>query len=144
MYERILAPIDGSTQSLKALNHAVELAKKHGSEIMVISVVDSLKLPFGAEYSLWANESHQELIRTTLESINKEITDIKQQKPELSIDAMVIEGDPAKQILRIAEEEGYNVIVMGKRGMGLIEELVMGSVTHKVVNHSMIPVIVVA
>jgi len=142
MYEQILAPIDGSKQSLKALKHAVELAKKHDSEIMVISVVDSLKLPFGAEYSLWANESHQELIRTTLESINKEITKITQQEPELKIDATVIEGDPAKQILKIAE--GYDVIVIGKRGMGFLEELVMGSVTNKVVNQSKIPVIVVA
>ena len=141
MYERILAPIDGSPQSLKALRHAVELAKEHGSEIMVISVVDSLKLPFGAEYSLWANESHQELIRTTLESVNKEITKITQQEPELRIDAEVVEGDPAKQILSTAE--GYDVIVIGKRGMGLLEELVMGSVTNKVVNHSKIPVIVV-
>ena len=141
MYERILAPIDGSPQSLKALRHAVELAKEHGSEIMVISVVDSLKLPFGAEYSLWANESHQKLIRTTLESVNKEITKITQQEPELRIDATVIEGDPAKQILRVAED--YDVIVMGKHGMSLLEELVMGSVTNKVVNHSKIPVIVV-
>lgn len=110
----------------------------------MVSVVESLKLPFGAEYRLWANESHQELIRSTLESINNEITTIRHTHPDLKIDAEIIEGDPATSIIKTAEEEGYDVIVMGKRGMGILEELVMGSVTHKVVNQSKIPVIVVA
>lgn len=144
MYDKVLVPIDGSEQSLKALRHAVLLAKVHGSEITVISVVESLKLPFGAEYSLWANESHSELIRSTLESINREITAIKQQEPGLQIDAEVIEGDPSRTIVKVADDEGFDVIVMGKRGMGIIEEIVMGSVTHKVVNLSKVPVIVVA
>jgi nucleotide-binding universal stress UspA family protein len=144
LYEKILVAIDGSEQSLKALSHAIELAKFHESEITVVSVVESLKLPFGAEYRLWANESHQELIRTTLENINREISTIKQTEPSLLIDAEIIEGDPASSILKIAEGDIYNIIIMGKQGTGVIQQLVMGTVTQKVVNQSKIPVIVIA
>jgi nucleotide-binding universal stress UspA family protein len=143
MYEKILVPVDGSEHSLNALKHAVNLAKVHNSEITVISVIEELRLPFGAQYSLWANESHQELIRTSLESINKVITAIKQKEPELLIDSEIIEGEPAKTIVKTAEMNNCSLIVMGKRGMGFIEELIMGSVTHKVVNTSKVPVTIV-
>jgi nucleotide-binding universal stress UspA family protein len=143
LYKKILVPIDGSEPSLKALKHAVNLAKILSSEINVISVVEELKLPFGAEYRLWANESHQELIRNSLESINKEIVSIREKDPEIKIDAEIIEGNPAKKIIQTAEKEKYDLIVIGKRGMGIIEELVLGSVTDKVVNQSKIPVTVI-
>jgi nucleotide-binding universal stress UspA family protein len=144
LYEKILVPIDGSEPSHKALRHAVNLAKIHSSEITVISVIEELKLPFGAEYRLWANKSHRELIRTSLESINKEIVSIREKEPELLIDAEIIEGNPARKIIKTAEEKKYDLIVMGKRGMGIVEELVLGSVTNKVVNQSKIPVTVFA
>jgi nucleotide-binding universal stress UspA family protein len=144
LYEKILVPIDGSDKSLKALKHAVGLARVHGSIITVISVIEELKLPFGAQYRLWANESHQKLIRNSLESINLEITSIKQNEPELKIDAEIIEGEPAKKIVETATLGNYDLIVMGKHGMNIIEELVMGSVTHKVINSSKIPVTVIA
>jgi nucleotide-binding universal stress UspA family protein len=144
LYKNILVPIDGSESSHRALIHAVNLAKIHGSEITVISVIEELKLPFGAEYRLWANESHQELIRTSLECINKEIISILEKEPDIKIDAEIIEGNPALSIIKIAEEKKHDLIIMGKTGMSFVEELVIGSVTHKVVKQSIIPVTVVA
>jgi nucleotide-binding universal stress UspA family protein len=141
MYERILVPIDGSEPSKRALSHAVKLAKVHGSKLMVISVVEELKLPFGAQYMLYANESHQELIRATLESINKEITAITQKELDIEIEGEIFEGSPASTILK--QSKDYDLIVIGKQGMRLLEELVMGSVTNKVVNSATIPVTVV-
>jgi nucleotide-binding universal stress UspA family protein len=144
MYDKILVPIDGSEKSLMALKHAVALAKIHGSVITVISVIEELKLPFGAQYSLWANESHQELIRSSLESINNEIMRIKQNEPDLKLDAEIVEGKPAKKIVDTASLGNYDLIVMGKHGMSIIEELVMGSVTQRVISSSKVPVTVIA
>jgi nucleotide-binding universal stress UspA family protein len=143
MYKRILVAVDGSEQSLKALKHAVELAKKHKSEIRVISVIEELKLPFGAEYSLWANESHQELIRNSIECLNEELSNIREKEPGIVIDAQIIEGNPADEIISFSEAENVDLIVMGKKGTGILEGLVMGSVTQKVINQSSITVIVV-
>ena len=127
----------------QALDHAVFLAQVHGSVIQIISVIDELKLPFGAQYSLWAQDSHQELIRSSLESLNKEMIRVKDAYPEIMIDASIHEGDPSGTIVRIAEEDGYDLIVMGKKGLNLIEDLVMGSVTRKVVKRSKVAVTVV-
>jgi len=143
MYGKILVAIDGSETSIKALDHAVGLAKVHGSSINLIAVIEELKLPFGAQYRLWANESHQELMRTSLESLNKEMMRVKDSNPRIEVDAIVREGDPASIIVRVADEEGYDLIVMGRKGMGIIEGLVMGSVTRKVVKTSNVTVTVV-
>lgn len=59
MYGKILVAVDGSPSSLNALSHAVQIAEKHGSTLHVVSVVDELKLPFKAQYRLWARESHR-------------------------------------------------------------------------------------
>ena len=143
MYSNILVPIDGSEPSIRALDHAVCIAEIHGSEIQLISVIDELKLPFGAQYSLWAQDSHQELIRSSLESLNKEMMKVKDAYPEILIDASIHEGDPADTIVRLVEEGGYDLIIMGKKGLNLIEDLVMGSVTRKVVKRSKVTVTVV-
>ena len=143
LYKKILVPIDGSESSLKALNHAVTLAKIHKSTITVLSVIDELKLPFGAEFNLWARESHNELIRTTLESINQELVKIRKYEPEIPLDPEIKEGNPAKVIAQMATEEEYDLIIMGKKGLGIVEELVMGSVARKVVDLSEVPVTII-
>ncbi len=141
MYDKILVPVDGSVPSIRALDHAVKLAKIHSSTLQLISVIDELKLPFGAEYSLWAQDSHQELVRSSLESLNKEMIRIKEAYPEIKIDASTHEGDPASTIVKLSKD--YDLIVMGKKGLNLIEDLVMGSVTRKVVKQSKVTVTVV-
>jgi len=143
LYKKILVPIDGSESSLKALNHAVTLASIHKSTITVLSVIDELKLPFGAEFNLWAQESHNELIRTTLESINQELVKIRKYEPEIPLDPEIKEGNPAKVIAQMASEEEYDLIIMGKKGLGIVEELVMGSITRKVVDLSKVPVTII-
>jgi nucleotide-binding universal stress UspA family protein len=143
MYSKILVPIDGSETSIRALDHALKLAKIHGSKINMISVIDELKLPFGAQFRLWATESHERLIRASLESLNNEMVRVKETNPSIEVDASIHEGDPASTIVRIAEEEGYDLIIMGKKGLNPIEDLVMGSVTRKVVKQSKVTVTVV-
>ncbi len=81
MYDKILVAVDGSEPSIRAIDHAVLLAKTHRSRINLISVIADLKLPFGAQYGLWARESHEELIRSSLESLNKELMRIKDAPP---------------------------------------------------------------
>jgi nucleotide-binding universal stress UspA family protein len=99
LFSNILVAIDGSKLSLKALQHAVFIGIKLGSKIQVVSVVDELKLPFSAQYGLWAKESHDQLFRTMLDQLNMEIKRILESYPDLMIDADVIEGNPAQKIV---------------------------------------------
>jgi len=76
MFEKILACVDGSKPSLHALKYAVDLSIKFGSELTVLSVIEEMTFPFSAQYGLWAKESHEELLRKVLESLNAAILNI--------------------------------------------------------------------
>jgi nucleotide-binding universal stress UspA family protein len=143
LYDRILVGIDGSEVSLQALKQAVDLAQLLGSEITVVSVINEMKMPFSAEYGLWAKESHENLIRKVLESLNSAIVKIEENHPNMKIEARIEEGRPAKMIIEIANTEGFDLIVIGRRGNGLVDQLVMGSVSSEVVRTSHTPVLIV-
>ena len=135
--------IDGSEPSLQALKQAVDLAQQLGSEITVISVIDEMKMPFSAEFGLWARESHENLIRKVLESLNSAIETILENHPKMKVEARIEEGRPAKKITEIADTEGFDLIVIGRRGNGLVDHLVMGSVSSEVARTSLTSVLIV-
>lgn len=143
MYDRILVAVDGSDTSLLALSHAVELAKAFGSELTLLSVIDKFKLPFSAEYGLGAQESHERLVREVLENLDKVTVELRESHPDLSIDPRVEEGRPAKIIVGVAEEEDFDLIVMGSQGFGLIAGWFLGSVSNEVVNSCTKPLLIV-
>ncbi len=143
MYKRILVAIDGSELSLFALTHAVELAKIFDSELTLLSVIDKFKLPFSAEYGLGAQESHEQLVRDVLENLNEVTMKMRETHRNLKIDARVEEGRPAKIIVQAAEEDGFDLIVMGSQGFGLITGWFLGSVSNEVVNSCTKPLLIV-
>ena len=143
MYRKILAAVDGSDTSLLALSHAVELSLAYGSELTVLSVIDQMKLPFAAEYGLWAKESHEQLLRSVLENLNEISFDLARSHPDLKVDPRVEEGRPAEIIVGIAEDEGFDLIVMGSQGIGGVKGWVLGSVSDKVVNTCTKPLLIV-
>ena len=143
MYNKILVGIDGSEVSLQALKQAVDLARQLGSEITVVSVINEMKMPFSAEFGLWARESHENLIRKVLENLNTEILKIREKHPEMKVEALIEEGRPAKKIVEIAETEEFDLIVIGRRGNGLVDHLIIGSVSSEVIRTSHTPVLIV-
>jgi nucleotide-binding universal stress UspA family protein len=143
MYRRILVAIDGSESSLFALTHAVKLANVFDSELTLLSVIDKFKLPFSAEYGLGAQESHEQLVRDVLESLNEVTMKLGENNRNLHIDTRVEEGRPAKIIVQVAEEDGFDLIVMGSQGFGLITGWFLGSVSNEVVNSCTKPLLIV-
>jgi nucleotide-binding universal stress UspA family protein len=143
MYDRILVAVDGSDTSLLALSHAVELATVFGSELTLLSVIDKFKLPFSAEYGLGAQESHERLVREVLENLDKVTVELGESHPDIRIDPRVEEGRPAKIIVEVAEEEDFDLIVMGSQGFGLIAGWFLGSVSNEVVNSCTKPLLIV-
>ena len=141
MYDRILVAVDGSETSLLALSHAVELAMVFGSELTLLSVIDQFKLPFSAEYGLGARESHEGLVRGVIQNLNEVTMNLRETHPGLNFDARVEEGRPAKIIVEVAE--GFDLIVMGSQGFGLIAGWFLGSVSNEVVNSCTKPLLIV-
>ena len=64
-------------------------------------------------------------------------------KKGIVITTMLLEGNPASTILEFSQSEKYEVIIIGSRGMGQFKELLLGSVSSKVIQHSSCPVLLI-
>jgi len=73
-----------------------------------------------------------EIRRFVAERIVSEAEKVARDKGVKNVHCVIEDGDPGKEILRHAEEETANLIVMGSRGLGDLQGLLMGSVSHKV------------
>jgi nucleotide-binding universal stress UspA family protein len=138
--KRILVPIDGSKFARKALLHAVKIAKKFGSIIYVITVVDTADFPPGMLLALLQKDKRLE------ESIAEFMASAKTQaRRELlaevaickskGVDASyeIISGKPVEMILKFAKGRKIDLLVIGSQGLRGINRLkVLGSVSRKV------------
>lgn len=130
--KKILVPIDGSEGSKKALQYAVSLAKVANASITVLEVIEDFgplpgyyeAAPPGKDRVKWISEQRFEKIHPILEE-NK-----------VSWDRMVVEGYAADEIIRVAEEGKYDLIVMGSRGLSVVGRFLVGSVSDKVIHHA--------
>jgi universal stress protein A len=141
---RVLVPVDFSETSRRALAWAFDYATRAPCEVHLLHVIDDqwfesiqTKLPERVVNELWAvdKESEAELGRMA-------------PGPELRDDVgrifrHVSRGRPAAEILRIAENLGADMIVMGTHGRSGLAHLLIGSVAEKIVRHAHCPVVCV-
>jgi len=158
MLKAILLPVDGSDASLRAVSFAADLAAKIQASVLLLHVLD--RLPSRQQLLDYLvllerdpdeNEGEIEDIRQALsqsgEEQGKEIfadaERILKGKGVKDISTAIQDGDPATVILRLAGTGKYDMIVMGRRGLGRLEGLFMGSVSNKVSNIADCPVVTV-
>jgi nucleotide-binding universal stress UspA family protein len=146
---KILVAIDGSEHSDRALNYALDLAEKYSAEIMLLSVAQPLVAtgPMFVTQPLMPPEStvmYVKGIETAHEKMLAEaLKKAKHSKPDLTISKMLINGRPADEIVKLANQEKFDLIVMGSRGMGRIKEFFLGSVSDRVADEANCPVLLV-
>ncbi|THF79488.1 universal stress protein [Cohnella fermenti] len=139
-YSHILVAYDGSGQSDKALNHAVQIASRFGSKLTVAHV---FYLPIYNSGDLLIN-TPADLAQQLTEQSSKVLEKAKVRVPDsVAAEYKLLEGSPALAILDLAEELQNDLIVIGSRGLGPIREFVLGSVSHNVVQHAECPVMIV-
>lgn len=145
MKRRILVATDGSEAADRAVDYAAGLAKREGADLLIVNVVGGYGLPQKAMMQL--TQSEQVWLKELLESLSAEtLKKARERARTVGVDQIQLEsraGDVAQSVIDIAKEKAVNVIVVGKRGAGLVERLLLGSVSHKLVNLSPLPVIVV-
>lgn len=143
MFHRILVAIDGSEHARRALSEAIDLARLAKAKLTVISVhqrpstlmVGGPIVPpvdFG-ELDLALQSEHAQLLDSALEQVPDEV----------SVTKVLAEGAPAPAILAQAQKDDSDLIVMGSRGRGGMASMLLGSVSHQVLQHSGVPVLVV-
>lgn len=138
MSKLILVPVDGSEQSRKALEFAADWARHHDGKLHLLHVPeppvgDEVMVLGGASVTLHASK---EELRAAGEKIIEASKALVKEEGIESVDSSIEIGDPARQIIRAAEEMKADMIVMGTRGLGDWKSLLVGSVSHKVMNLS--------
>lgn len=141
----ILVATDGSVGADRALDYAADLAKTYRAGLLIVNVIGGYGLPgsvfrhFTREQHAWLNEL---LASLSAELLNK----ARDRARGLGIDSILLEsrpGEVASTIVTIAQEQGADIIVVGKRGTGQVSGLLLGSVSQKLVSLAPIPTIVV-
>lgn len=135
MFKTVLFPIDMSSESQQAISKVAELVKYHDSRLVLLSVVEASEATSGQAPS----------DQTSPQAVAQLLGQAKELFAAQSIEAEVIEreGQPAFVICDVADELNTDLIVMGCRGVGLIEEIQEESVTNRVINLSPCPVLIV-
>ena len=150
MYKKILVPHAGTSAGNRALDHAKEMAKKHGSSVTVLHVVEHIPIPpslgFDAERKKWRKElqaARREMKIDMHEKLTKQTVSLKNEN--ISVLVKVVQGYPDEEIIRIANQDNYDVVIMAKRRKlpGLKAILKLGSVSRKVLEKIRCPVMLI-
>ena len=172
MFEKILVPVDGSEQSMKAVDMASDLAQKFDAEIILLHVLLRGHMPGGLKRALevevsgrsgtsashlvnlpqeiMARVDDKRLTQMTLDELQfigkhllSKAVQMCQDKGLKKITQRVEEGYAADVILDIAKDSNVDMIVIGNRGLGRLGEFLMGSVSNKVLHLATCPCTVV-
>jgi nucleotide-binding universal stress UspA family protein len=138
MYQRILYATDGSSAARHALSHARDLAQKYGAELFVVHVFRHIE-EFGKSPYFSAMEEQQKRASETV--IGQAMAELKDSGVQVHVEP--VEGQPAEAILNVATVRRCDLIVMGSRGLGTFQGLLLGSVSDRVVRHAPCAVLVV-
>jgi len=138
-YDRILVPTDGSDGVERAIEHAVEVAAINDATVHGLYVLSTDAYAGVAMESSW--ESVDRLLRKDAENAVARIREIGSELDEsVPVETAVVEGKPSREIVRYAEAEDCDLVVMGTHGRGGIDRLLLGSVAESVIRASSIPV----
>ena len=142
-FRKILCPTDFSEPACKAIKAAGELAEKFSSELILIHVVGPvpvLETPTGlAGFDVVAYQ--RELSDSAESSLQARL---EMHIPEsVSARTLVVHGEAAHEIVRVANEEGVDLIVVSTHGESGWRHRIFGSVFEKVIRHAVCPILTV-
>jgi len=150
IFSKILIPIDGSTNSMKAIDYAVDLADKYKSELLALHVL----------YSQSGFAFHKETVAgaITSSSLNDLNLDAKQEaekwfkeinekaekrKVQIKTEVVFTVISIVEGILTYAEKENINLIIIGSKGKSGWKKLIVGSVASGISTYAHCPILIV-
>lgn len=144
MFHRILVAIDGSPHGTRALATAVELAEQNRARLTIITCVPdpSTWLLAGGAYGGAIDQAAliEETEREYRNLLDQAVSSVPQ---DVSVTSRLLHGRPSDRILGELREGGHDLLVMGSRGRGNVRSLVLGSVSHHVLNAAPSAVLIV-
>jgi nucleotide-binding universal stress UspA family protein len=138
----IVVGVDGSETSTRAAEIAAEIARSRQAKLVLVTVVR----PPEGWWGIGGAPPTPEALSAALVEGQQQV--LKESEEHLSLDGLEYEtveelGDPTSRLIAVAEEREAGLIVIGKRGAGLAERVMLGSVADRLCHHSPVPVMVV-
>jgi nucleotide-binding universal stress UspA family protein len=137
MYKKILVALENGPADESLLPHVTELAKKFGSELLLLHVADG-----------WAARCFDQLKLAESEEMKSDRAYLENAAGQLrqggiTASTQLAMGSPPEEIRKVAETEHCDLIAMGSHGHRLIGDIVHGSTITEVRHHTLIPVLLV-
>lgn len=142
MVGKILVPVDGSPHAKKVMEHAIAQAKMTGSSITVMYVVHTRVYAAAQEAGFIAIAP----LMRNMEELGKHILQEAQatgQATGITTDTFLVHGLPADEIIKKAEADKYDMIVIGSRGRTAAKSFLLGSVSNRVSHYARCPVLII-
>ena len=151
IFKKVLYATDFSPLAKAALDYVKELKSAGAEEVVVVHVIDAKTTGFPEGLNLMEKktelmfelpEDEARQVRELIEMAREVETELRKEglKVKLYLTAAV---DFSDRIIEVSQEEAVKIIVLGAHGKSFLEELVLGSVSHGVIEKSKVPVLVV-
>ena len=138
MYNNILLAADGSENSLRATEEAIKVASLADKCVIEVVVV--------VDFSQAKNEVLHAKGKEELElSRRKKISSVEEKlkNSDLSYEFKMLHGEPGPTIVDYANKHDFDLVIIGSHGLNSLQEMVLGSVSHKVAKRVKCPVLIV-
>ncbi len=138
MYNRILVAVDGSENSRRAAEHAAMLAAlSPNTSVEILYVLDFERVRTDALHATSSDDLHIDR--------KKRLAPIEGafEQRKINYQLVIKHGEPGPTIVSFANRGGFDLIVIGSRGLNSFQEMVLGSVSHKVAKRVTAPVLIV-
>lgn len=150
MIKKVLVAIDGSENSDRALDFALDLAEKYVAGVTVLNVSESpaigavtLEPTEPTAYAGVTVNFYKDLQSFHEEILRKAVNRAREFKPNVAVSSKLREGNAASEIVAEAKEGGFDIIVVGHKGLGRVKELFLGNISEKVAHLASCPVVIV-
>jgi nucleotide-binding universal stress UspA family protein len=131
---RIVVGVDGSDCSEIALRWAAGEAEYRGATLVVVTTWTALPPPIVDPYAGFHDRDPGDPREAAMSALGEAVRKVLPDGPDLSVELLAIPGDTAKVL--IEQSQNADMVVVGARGTGGVSEWLLGSVSHKVAQHS--------
>jgi nucleotide-binding universal stress UspA family protein len=141
VFRNILVAVDGSPHADRALDEAIDIARGSHAKLTIITGAAE---PRTASMIVLASGAAAALGPALLQQAERVIRAAADRVPaDVSVTTILTEKPIRQAIVERVEQGGHDLVVMGSRGRGTVRSAVLGSVSHHVLHHSPVPVLVV-
>jgi nucleotide-binding universal stress UspA family protein len=145
LWKRILVPVSFALSSEKALKAAFDIARRQGSELFVLHVAHDPIIQSEAGIGTFSlrGDWPRELKRRRRHLDRMVAEQLKQARRALPVTKLIVEGDPERQILKVAMEKKIDLIVLGHHEETGLEHFFIGRNIDHIVDHANCAVLIV-